>query len=172
MLQWITKKLTKAGDRSAEKAIDRFILDLEECNDFQLANNLLLATILRLNLADSGQNVDTLFFPDQLKLENMEEYLQRSKAEGLVMKLINTFSSNKQHHDSFAMRIWLNSLWGYRLPELRPKVHYMWEMLQSGLCELDRAKKAAANVAKRPIPENIDEEVRRVPFLYSSKSPL
>jgi hypothetical protein len=167
MLKWLSGKINDAGDRAAEKEIDKYIQHLAGCDHFKNANNLIVATALRLNLQDSGQIPRNLIIPELSNLADMEEYLKRSEAEGLIMKLINAFKANNQVIDSSAMRIWLITMWGYRIPILRPKVKEMWKILNDSLIEIDRAMTASSQFMKQPFPENFRDELTTIPPVYA-----
>lgn len=167
MLKWISKKLNDAGDRAAEREIDGYVQHLSGCDNFKNANNLIVATSQRLKLQDSGKISRHLLMPELSNLANMEEYLERSEAEGLIMNVIKAYKANEQFVDSSALRIWLITMWGYRIPGVRPKVKVMWQILDDSLVEIDRAMSACSLAMNYSFPENFREELATVPPIYA-----
>ena len=168
MLRWLSKKMVEAGDRVAERDTQSFVEHLHQISDFQAANTLFLATVHRLKLEDSGLVRRALLMPQQSDLENMEQYLERSDAEGLIMKTINGLKAHGQAADASALRIWLVTMWSYRLPQLRPTVGSMWERLNRSLVESELALDVSRKMLRDPLPQNIEEEVGLVPPIFSS----
>ena len=168
MLRWLAGKLDDAGNAAAEREARKFLANLRQCTDLQIANRLILAHATRMR--GQKETPDQALFPSKEDLESMEQYMHRSEVEGLLMKAAKHLRSKGDGGTEQALRLWICTLWGYRIPELRPLVGEIWQQMGRGFPALEEAREKYGHVYPGGISDELIEQSRRIPPIYEPLS--
>ena len=122
---WIKRKISEASYKLALKDIERFLLILKGQDNNDKAMLLAIATVIRINLRNSGQLPQAI-----LNLEASES--DHANAQIFVANLVKLYQKIDQKADAAGAMVWLHSLRCQGYPELRLKGREVWAELSKG----------------------------------------
>ncbi len=153
---WIKRKINEAGYKSALNDIERFLLALRGQGDEEIGMLLAIATIIRLNLFQSGRLSESVLNFETSESEHVE-------AQVFVSSLVKEFQGSKQPSDAAGAMIWLHSLRSQGYPELRIKGRELWGELIRGFPYVKDALDEIANLTGKDFPEAAYNEYEYIP---------
>jgi hypothetical protein len=158
VFNWIKKKSLEWSVKTFTKDIEDFLAQTKQIPDRDLPVVLISAAVTRLNLTKNG------IFPKDL-FENTQNYSLEDRSY-IISHLISASKNclkKGQNLNYIGFAIWIHSLRGIDVPEIRDYVLMMWRILSKGLPYIDEISNPSElfNIDNLPT-----EEIKYIPPMY------
>lgn len=159
LVNWLKRKIQRAGVRGAREDLESFVESLRGQSDEELGMVVAIAAIVRTELRSHGHVPD-----EMLEVTNDP---QQALTQLEMSRLVRRYQAEKRFQEALGAMVWLHTLRSLSTPELRFLGRQLWQQLERGhLHALEAMEQIEAMTGNQPplgslaacafIPDDLD----------------